>query len=222
MASRDLTLKTAILTLLLRNGSFCAAFNGFIGFGQVINKQFMPSKCFVIERKEYYLFFITFLQIAKAINGQSDVKKNAFLKKKNLTYFWEVRDNEVSEEELVIVLSIVVQEEVIFSIEFNLSEVNEFTLTIRRLIIPSLNVKPDESIILEMALQESIEQIESFKNETNCKEFLQKKLTEDKNDSFNALCILIMHYRDIIMLLHKLNSLICFEEEEEVFQLISN
>lgn len=216
----DYSLENSVLTLLLRNGFYCGAFNGFLVFGAVTNRKFSRLKSFVFQRKEYYLFFITFLQVAKAINGQSDINKQIFLKKSNLEYQWQILSREENAEKIS--LAIIIEEKKTFEIEFTLSEMNEFILTIARLISLTLNLKLDENKLLDLASMQDMKVIESFKNEEKCKAFIVNHFQENTNYDIKAYCILLMHYRDIILLLHKLKSIICVEEEDEFFRLISD
>lgn len=211
----NLNLSDAILTLALKNGTFCSAFSGFIVFGSISKNCFKNSEYFLFERKFYYLFFTTLLNIAKAISGQLNDKTGTICAKDHVTYIWTLKDDDS--------INFCLQKEqvVTYSINFTLTDINDFTMVIQKLIAPSLHLKFQEALLLELSSKCTITEIEAFKSKDNCKSFITKHF--DVNEcTLECYCVLIIHYRDIIMLLHKLYSLTCIEENESYLNLIKN
>lgn len=200
------------VTLLTECGLFCSAFDGFIVFGEVQNNAFIENKFFLFYKREYYLFFVFLFQIAKVVSGNSSDTQSIIVEKDNRKYLWLIiQDN--NEETCQIVLQSEAGNHT-FKTVFNLSEIQHFTLTITRLILPSLNLTFAQSEILEMASESSVKTIERLKNLVDRKAFLNKLNVSHTDNSIESYSILLLHYRDLIMLIHKLKTISSSDEEE--------
>lgn len=211
----NLNISDSILTLTLKNGCFCSAYSAFIVFGPISKHFYENHKCLVFERRIYHLFFTTLLQIAKALSGQSDNKTAQIVQKNSISYWWSLEDNDL-------INFCIKQENVtLCKFSFTLSEINDFTIAVHKLILPSMHLKYCEAQLLIMCSNCTANDIKGFSSKDNCKNFILKHLKVDEWQ-LEIYCVLMTYNRDIIMLLHKLNSLISPIEEEIFFALIAN
>jgi len=208
---RKMEVENAIVTLLTESGLFCSAFDGVIVFGEIERRAYPSNKYFLFYKREYYLFFVFIFQIAKVVSGQSTNTQSTILEKDNRKYSWTILQH-ANEDECKILL----QSEtgtVVYKTQFNLSEMKHFALTITRLIVPSLNLTFAQSEMMEIASDSTVKTIESFKNLTHRKDFI-RKVFKSTDQSIESYSVLLLHYRDIIMLLHKLKSIASSDEDE--------
>ena len=212
----ELLLQETCLTLVTQNNLICASYPGAIVFGKMKNKSFLIDKCFRFMRNSYHLIFLTFVQIAKVLSGANPLAKKKILTDEAKTYYWEVtKENEV----YVINFSITKETNENFSVSFSPSDLNNFCMTIRELILPSLCLKYSESELLRTVSLTNVTQIKRFKIKEECYKYA-KQFYKNNEYFYEAGSILLYYYRDIIMLLHKLDQFYSDGDEDNTVKLI--
>ena len=210
------SLQNSSLTLVTQNHLMCAAFPGAIVFGKMKNKYFSPHESFIFRRSEYHLIFLTFVQIAKVFSASKSSTKSKMIQDEAKSYNWEVIKNN---ETPIVVFTIEKQSQEIFQVRFNPNELNHFCLTIKELILPSLCLKFSESELLRNASLSSVTQIKRFKTKEECHQYVKNYFKKDEH-LYEAGAILLYYYRDILMVLHKLEQFYSEKDDEDVLKLI--
>ena len=209
-------LQDSCVTLVTQNNLICAAFPGAIVFGKLKNKSFLTGQSFRFLRNNYHIIFLTFVKIAKVFSGANAVAKSKMVNDETKTYYWEVTEES---ETYVVTFSIEKEDKQVFKVCFTPSELNNFCMTIKELILPSLCLKYGESELLRTVALTSVTQIKRLKIKEECYKVVQGFYKTDIH-LYEAGSILLYYYRDIIMLLHKLDQFYSDKDEDDIVKLI--
>ena len=210
------SIEDACVTLVSQNNLICAAYLGAIVFGKMKNKCFLTDKCFRFLRNNYHMIFLTFLQIAKVLSGVNPLGKKKILNDENKSYHWEVTKES---ETYKIVFTIEKQSNEVFKVCFSPSDLNNFCMTIKELILPTLGLKYLESELLRTVSLTNVTQIKRLKIKEECYKYV-KSYYKTNEHLYEAGSILLYYYRDIIMLLHKLEQFYSDKEEDDAVKII--
>ena len=214
--SEQFSTDNACVTLVSQNNLICAAYLGAIVFGKMKNKSFLTDKSFRFLRKHYHIIFLTFVQIAKVISGINPLTKKKMLNDEKNSYHWQVTQEN---ETYTVIFSIEQQSNELFKVSFSPSDLNNFCMTIKELILPSLGLKYRESELLRTVSLTSVTQIKRLKIKEECYKFVKTFYKTDEH-LYEAGSILLHYYRDIIMLLHKLDQFYSDKEEDDAVNII--
>ena len=214
--SEIFSIEDTCVTLVSQNNLICAAYLGSIVFGKVKNKLFLTDKCFRFLRNNYHLIFLTFVQIAKVLSGVNPLAKKKMLNDETKTYYWQVTKES---DTYMIAFLIEQQSNEVFKVCFSPSELNNFCMTIKELILPSLGLKYSESELLRTVSLTNVTQIKRFKIKEECYKYV-KGFYKTNEHLYEAGSILLYYYRDIIMLLHKLEQFYSDKDEDDAVKII--
>ena len=209
-------IQNATVTLVTRNNLICAAFPGAIVCGKVKNKCFFSEEAFIFRRSQYHLIFLTFVQIAKMFSGVNALAKNKLIQDDTKCYYWEVTKESDSH---FVIFSIEKQSKQVFQSRFNPNELNHLCMTIKELILPSLCLRYRESELLRTVSLSGLTQIKRFKIKEECYQYVKNYFKTDEH-LYEAGAILLYYYRDILMVLHKLDQFYSDKDEDDVLKLI--
>ena len=214
--SEIFSIEDTCVTLVSQNNLICAAYLGSIVFGKVKNKLFLTDKCFRFLRNNYHLIFLTFVQIAKVLGGGNPLPKKKMFNDVTKTYFWQVTKES---DTYKIVFSIEKQSKEVFKVSFSPSDLNNFCMTIKELILPSLGLRYSESELLRTASLTNVTQIKRFKIKEECYKYVKAFYKTDQH-LYEAGSVLLYYYRDITMLLHKLDQFYSDKDEDDAVKII--
>ena len=204
------------VTLVSQNNLICSSYLGSIVFGKMKNKCFVTDKCFRFLRNNYHIIFLTFVQIAKVLAGANALTKKKMLLDETKTYYWEVtQENDTYK----VTFSIEKQTNEVFKVDFSPSDLNNFCMTIKELILPSLGLKYRESELLRSVSLTNVIQIKLLKIKEECYKYVKSFYKTDEH-LYEAGSILLYYYRDIIMLLHKLDQFYSDKDEDNAVKII--
>ena len=206
----------ASVTLVSQNNLICSAYLGVIVFGKVKNKCFLTDNCFQFLRNNYHIIFLTFVQIAKVLGGGNPLPKKKMFNDETKTYFWQVTKES---DTYKIVFSIEKQSKEVFKVSFSPSDLNNFCMTIKELILPSLGLRYSESELLRTASLTNVTQIKRFKIKEECYKYVKAFYKTDQH-LYEAGSVLLYYYRDITMLLHKLDQFYSDKDEDDAVKII--
>jgi len=199
-------LKSAKVTLLCNNEVYCCVFPPKIVIGNVENDCFV-NEYFIFNKEDYFDLYKGITDTIKFIAEEYPTNKGIILEKDNLMYFWTVKVNESTKEQIII-LGIERSCDIIYKICFNQRSFNDFINILSHLILPSLN--SNCLYILHSAIVKcDLKQLIGFKNAENCRQFLVEIDEKDEN-----LIISLMYYREILIIVSKLKSLYNSQYEE--------
>ena len=210
------SIEDSCVTLVSQNNLICAAYLGAIVFGKMKNKCFLNDKSFRFLRNNYHIIFLTFVQIAKVLTGVNALTKKKMLIDENKTYYWEVtQENETYK----VIFSIEKEAKEVFKVYFSPSDLNNFCMTIKELLLPSLGLKHRESELLRTISLTNVIQIKRLKIKEECYKYVKSFFKTDEH-LYEAGSTLLYYYRDIIMLLHKLDQFYSDKDEDDVLKMI--
>ena len=209
-------LEDSLVTLVAQTNLICASFPGVIVFGKMKNKRFVLQESFRFFRSHYHVIFLTFVQIAKVFSGLNPLTKKKMMEAGTHIYNWEVTQQD---EVFLVTLSIEHEGKDIFKVCFNPSQLNNFCMTIKELILPSLCLKYTESELLRTVSLSNITQIKRLKIKEECYNYVKSYFKKNEH-LYEAGAILLHYYRDIIMLLHKLDQFYSDKDEDDIVKLI--
>ena len=134
----------------------------------------------------------------------------------NKTYYWEVtQENETYK----VIFSIEKEAKEVFKVYFSPSDLNNFCMTIKELLLPSLGLKHRESELLRTIPLTNVIQIKRLKIKEECYKYVKSFFKTDEH-LYESGSTLLYYYRDIIMLLHKLDQFYSDKDEDDVLKMI--
>ena len=209
-------LEDSLVTFITQTNLICASYAGVIVFGKVKNKHFVSQESFRFFRSQYHLIFLTFVQIAKVFSGLTPLTKKKIMDAGIHTYNWEV-----TQQGELFRVTFTIEQEVnqLYKVCFNPNQLNNFCMTIKELILPSLCLKYTESELLRTVSLSNVIQIKRFKIKEECYNYVKNYFKKNEY-LYEAGAILLHYYRDIIMLLHKLDQFYSDKDEDDIVKLI--
>ncbi|MBM3939276.1 MAG: hypothetical protein FJ333_11580 [Sphingomonadales bacterium] len=174
---------------LLKKNLFMSAFPGKVIFGEIIKFSYNPEKTFIIHRCKYVPFFNIVLEILSAIAEKKPLKTQL-----DSESFCEVTNTEVTFGNAKV------------NIALNNEEFLNFIENFKNIILISLLLNYNEIEILDQLSYCSMDKILDIgKNKSNIARFIESLSTSHHN--FSTYIIIVETYFDLIVVLHKLNSL---------------
>ena len=206
------------LNLSLRQKDhFISAFPGKIVFGKCspfgyISKQYFEFKIF-----ELYKLYSAIIDIIKNFSDDSSFEKHLILSKCDYNYCFCVKilSNDIGESFQVANLLIEHNNEILHEVNFLDSEFNAFLYTLEKIVPLSMCLSAIESFLFKSASKESAKVIYGFQEDKNCIQFVKSFLSTNKEElnnmevkSVDCLVTFLNYYCEIILIFHKLQSLI--------------
>ena len=207
------------LNLSLRQKDhFISAFPGKIVFGKCTPNGYINKHYFEFELFELYKLYLAIFEIVKTFSDDTIIEKNLVLSKSDCDYFLSVKIlvNENSSETNQ-VASFVIEHDShkIHELEFLDVDLNTFLYTLEKIVPLSMCLSSLESLFFKTAAKESVKVIHGFQEDVNCKKCVQLFLNKNKEEiaemelkSVESLITFLSYYCEIILIFHKLQSLI--------------
>jgi len=200
----DLLISTSLVTLgLAKRDFFMSAFPGKIIMGHIINLNYVNEQSFLFYRHDYNSFFEAIVKIVQAVSEQVDVKGVLLNAPTNeLSYLWELN--------VQLGIKFLIEknhEQIVFSTIFNLDEFNNFLDSFKELMLPSLLLRKIECDAIKTIANLEFKKVLEMSNFDEVQ--LSKTVKCIQNDTNYNNCIVIKMNFDIILLLNKLQSLVC-------------
>lgn len=208
----EASVKSAKVTLVTNSNLLCCAFLSAIVIGNLDNFQFVHSKTFIFFKQDFFLLFESFKKIIKSIAEESNEVKGVVLERGTDLYYWSVKRQN---EQVTVFLSIERNFETVLTIAFDNANFNDFINVISKLILPSVCTNSLTEYILHLATMRDLKDIISFKEPESCKLFLSEIKQSEEH-----LITALMYYRDILILVHQMKSLINEEMEDSKIRTI--
>ena len=212
------------LNLSLRQKDhFISAFPGKIVFGKCTPTGYINKHYFEFQIFELYKLYLAIIDIIKNFSDDSTFEKHLILSKCNYNYFFsvEILNNNASESFQVANFGIEYNSEIIHEVTFLDNEFNTFLYTLEKIVPLSMCLSSIESFLFKTASKESAKVIYGFQEDENCMKFVKTFLSKNKEDinhmemkSIDCLVTFLNYYSEIILIFHKLQSLINISDIE--------
>ena len=212
------------LNLSLRQRDhFISAFPGKIVFGKCTPTGYINKNYFEFKLFELYKLYLAIFEIVKTFSDNSIVEKNLILSKAQYKYFVCVKKlMTMNSTETFQVASFVIEHnsEKVHELEFLDIDFNTFLYTLQKILPLSMCLSSFESFLFRIVAKESTKVIYGFQEEANCKTFVKSFLNKNKDEidemelkSVESIITFLTYYCEIILIAHKIQTLIDNSEE---------
>ena len=220
MAIKETVLKfsDSCLNLSLRQKDhFISAFPGKIVFGKCNPLGYKKKEYFEFKIFDLYKLYLAIFDIIKYFSGDSILEKQLILSNQGFHYFFYVKmlTNENSEDFQVASFAIEHNNEIVFEVSFLDIEFNTFLYTLEKIIPLSMCLSAIENALFKKASKESAKIIHGFREDLNCTQFVKNFFNNNQDEiqdmeikSIDCLSTFLNYYCEIILIFHKLQSVI--------------
>ena len=203
-------------TILLKTKTciFLSAFPGKIIFGTIAARSYTKFKYFQFVAFDLFYLYVSLVAVIKTVLSEenTDHNQHGIILKINeeLSYLWSISQSSINNQKLIHIL-LEFKSNLVYEIELNLDELNEFINGLSEVIIPSLNLKNIERQFFEFVSKQQIGEIVQMTT-INAGTILDQFKATTK---FDFDCIvepnlvdIVIYYKELILIFKKIKSLI--------------
>lgn len=206
----------ALVTLILFKADFIiSAFPTKIIFGQVQKNEFSEKSSFIIKRSNYGKFCNSMFKIISSLSTGNTDAKGEIVSNNDFSYGWKIGHSHT------ICFYIEKDLNIIFSSLFSLEEFNHLLHCFAQLITSSLLLRTIEAQIILNLSKLSLKQIMDFSSDKPYfLDICKANSVILESSSFSNLVLLIENNIDIIIILHKLQTLVKTDYLKEMREIL--
>ena len=201
--------------LLKRSDIFVSAFPGKIVFGTISDHSYIKFKYFQFLAFDVVYLYLSLVTVIKKVFSEENVESNCdgVIIKLNddLQYLWSIsQSTENINKHLHILLEF--KSNLIYQVEFNLEQLNDFVNGLSETFIPCLNLKNVERYFFDFISKQQISDIVQLTTENGLTLLNQFKFEShlEEINSINQINLIeiVVYYKELILLYKKIKSLI--------------
>ena len=215
------------LNLVLRNSEyFISAYPGKIVFGKTNPVGYKNFEYFEFRVFELHHLYLAIFDIIENFAKSLAFDYQLLLAKSEINYAFSVKTiTDFSEEYQVAHFIIEKESNIVFNLSFSITEFDSFLYSLVKVIPSSLCLNTIEYSLFQKATQEKLKTIHDFQEESNCLNFVERFLTDrednNQNKSVTNLVAFLSYYCEIILIFHKIQSLVTNKSFDNLASIIS-
>ena len=209
-------LSNSCKTILLKTSDiFISAFPGKIIFGNISDQSYIKFKYFQFSAFNLLYLYLSLVTIIKKVFSEENIEANCdgvIMKiNEDLQYLWSIsQSTETINKHLHILLEF--KTNLIYQVEFNLEQLNDFVNGLSETLIPCLNLKNIERHFFHFISKQQLSEIVQLTPENGIT-FLNQFKFESNLEEINCineanLIEIVVYYKELILLYKKIKSLI--------------
>ena len=214
------------LNLVLRNSEhFISAYPGKIVFGKTSPFGYKNFEYFEFQVFELYHLYLAIFDIIDNFAKSLTCDYKLLLAKNDINYAFSVKKLTNFTEEYQVAHFIIEKESnIVFELSFSITDFDSFLYCLVKVIPSSLCLNNIEYCLFQKAAQEKLKTIHDFQEETKCYSFIERFLKEredTQNQSVTNLVTFLSYYCEIIVIFHKIESLVTKKPFDNLASIIS-